>query len=192
MVLDGLAVRLGRDASGRGNLDDILARSAPGKGAARGGGQAAEAPEAASPADALDALVIGSLRVSGATLTWDDRQSGARYAVNGLDLSTGSLASGQPVDLTLRAALAAVPGPDATPLDATRDLGARRAPGPDFTTLAVQGLKLALEARGETLPGGAARAPLAGALLAALNADPLALPPLPSPPPTSRPGSKAA
>jgi AsmA protein len=178
VVLDGLAVRLGRDASGRGNLDDILARSAPGKGAARGGGQAAEAPEAASPADALDALVIGSLRVSGATLTWDDRQSGARYAVNGLDLSTGSLASGQPVDLTLRAALAAVPGPDATPLDATLDLGARLAPGPDFTTLAVQGLKLALEARGETLPGGAARATLAGDLLADLNADTLDLHPL--------------
>jgi hypothetical protein len=80
----GWPVRLGRDASGPRQPGRHPRALRPGKGAARGGGQAAEAPEAASPADASGRLVIGSLRVSGATLTWDDRQSGARATrING-------------------------------------------------------------------------------------------------------------
>ncbi|MCK9239676.1 AsmA family protein [Desulfocurvus sp.] len=171
VVLDGLALRLGRDASGRTNLDDLLAPPARDGGAP--GAPASPPPDAggAKGTDGLGLLAIDGLRVSGATLAWDDRQAGASYAVTGLELTTGPLAPGQPVDVALRAALAA----DAPAVQADVDLSARLDPGPDFATLAVRGLRLNVEARGAAVPGGGARAALAGDLLADLKADTLAL-----------------
>lgn len=171
VLVRGLVLRLARDASGRASFDDIRERLAAPEGAAPAQ-PAAEprAPEGPPALGILGALEVGALRLADATLTWDDQQSGAHYAVTGLDLTTGPLAPGQPLDLALKTILSA----SAPALDATLDLKGRLEPGPDFATVALRGLTLTLDATGQAVPGGAAHVTLGGELLADLAADTLA------------------
>lgn len=93
--LEGLTLHLVRAASGQTNWDDLLARQPPAP--PRPAEPAASEP-AALP---LAALTIQKLEVRNATLLWDDRAAGTRYALRGLDLRTGAIAAGVPVDLRL-------------------------------------------------------------------------------------------
>lgn len=98
VVLDGLVLNLERNRSGRSNWSGFgqagaAPKPAPAKGARSG---------SAFP---ITALAVGGVRVSHATLRWDDRQSGSRYAVQGLDLSTGAIQGGRPFPVDLGFAL---------------------------------------------------------------------------------------
>ena len=168
VLVRGLVLRLARDASGRTSFDDIRQRLAAPEGVAPAQPAAeSRAPEGPPALGILGTLEVDALRLTDATLTWDDQQSGARYAITGLDLSTGPLAPGKPLDLTLKAAFSA----SDPALDATLDLKGRLDPGPEFTAPALRGLALTLDATGQAVPGGTARISLGGELLADLPAD---------------------
>ncbi|MHB1239913.1 MAG: AsmA family protein, partial [Gammaproteobacteria bacterium] len=99
VVLDGLVLNLERNKRGTTNWADLgqtqggAAQPAPSQTKTKGG----TLPMAA--------LAVGGVRVSDATVRWDDRQSGSRYDVKGLNLTTGAIQPGAPFDVDLRFAL---------------------------------------------------------------------------------------
>lgn len=103
IVLHAPEILLERDSNGTGNWEDL------------GGGQKTP-PEPASPQPPegqegglpLEEVRIQGLSVKQAELVWNDRQSGAKYTIHGLDFETGSLALdarnmnlAEPFDFTL-------------------------------------------------------------------------------------------
>jgi AsmA protein len=92
--LSGLRLQLGKDASGRGNWDDL--RGAAGEKAQTG---AAHPDEAAG--SSLAGLAIGGVAVTDARVLWDDRSTGSRYELNELSFTTGAIDPGKPFDLDL-------------------------------------------------------------------------------------------
>lgn len=93
VTLHGLTVNLARDATGRGNWEDL----------ARPKDEPAGVPEDGPGAGAppLAALAVGGVDVRDAVLRWHDAQAGQKLALEGLDLATGAIVAGQPVDLDL-------------------------------------------------------------------------------------------
>ncbi|MGB0721980.1 MAG: AsmA family protein [Gammaproteobacteria bacterium] len=89
--LEGLAVSLRRNKDGRANWDDL----------AKGSGEAPEEEKAAG--SKLAGFAIGGLEVVNASATWQDEAAGQDVRVSGLDLTTGALSPGEPVDVRLRA-----------------------------------------------------------------------------------------
>ncbi|MCB1888134.1 MAG: AsmA family protein [Rhodocyclaceae bacterium] len=145
--LDGLVLNLEVDDGGRTNWAD-LARSGGGSA-----GDAASPPDAPEPAagGGFDpaGLVFGGLSLRDATIRWNDRQSGASYRVQELEVDTGRFATGEPLPLSLKArVMGEQPSLDARlALDATAHLdlavGRHR----------LEGLRLEVEATGDALPG---------------------------------------
>ncbi len=92
IVLHGLNVNLARNKSGKTNWDDLISS------------EQEEAPlelaEEKSSAT-LDKLEVSGIEIRNARLSWDDRQNGARYTVQNLNLETGALLPGQPFPLEL-------------------------------------------------------------------------------------------
>lgn len=86
--LEGLELNLARDAEGRGNWEDLLAdRDA---GAADGRALADER-----------ALEVAGVRIRDGVVRWYENVEDLRYTVSGLDLATGAIAGGRPVELEL-------------------------------------------------------------------------------------------
>jgi AsmA protein len=85
--LDGLTLNLARDASLRGNWEDLLS--------------AADAQAPAAPAEPgsarVDGLAIEGVRISDGNVYWRENLSELRYSVTGLSLTTGGVGSGEPV-----------------------------------------------------------------------------------------------
>ena len=90
LVLEGLRLRLMIDAQGVSNWADLA-------------GEADEKPEETrdSAGLALAGLAIGGIRLEDARVSYDDRAAGTRYDIEQLDLRTGAIAPGAPVDLDL-------------------------------------------------------------------------------------------
>jgi len=100
VILDRLQANLARNAKGVTNWDDLIkaAEEAP----------AEPEPEAEEqPALALAGLAVGGLDISDSRVSWDDRQAGVRYVIDDLNLETGELAPGRPIDIDLSMALQA-------------------------------------------------------------------------------------
>ena len=87
--LEGLTLNLARDASLRGNWEDLVA--------------AAQVAEPATPpadgAASIDALAIEGVRVSDGNIYWRENTTELRYSVTGLSLTTGGIGSGEPVEI---------------------------------------------------------------------------------------------
>ncbi|HZP91974.1 MAG TPA: AsmA family protein [Burkholderiales bacterium] len=103
VTVEGLRVRLTKGRDGKTNVDDLVAESretAPAQGPARG------APTA--PAIGLD---VRGIHVSNARFSYQDEQTGARYAVSGLSFRIRHLAPGVPArfDLATDASSSAPP-----------------------------------------------------------------------------------
>lgn len=119
--LDGLVLNLARDDARRGNWQDLLdlAQRGTSDDAAAGGGQAVEpsgrsatddrpAANDAAPADpasaaALPDLELAGVRVTGGRVNWRENVTDLRYTVAGLDITTGAIRPGAPVDFELAA-----------------------------------------------------------------------------------------
>ncbi|MBX3634372.1 MAG: AsmA family protein [Rubrivivax sp.] len=97
--LQGLRATLTRRADGSTSIDDLLA---PRPGAMSG---APGAQDVAS--DPSFTLALAGVQLRGATLVFDDRQSGRRWELGALEVQTGPLAAGQAAELRLRARLRA-------------------------------------------------------------------------------------
>jgi uncharacterized protein involved in outer membrane biogenesis len=85
--LDGLTLNLARDASLRGNWQDLV--------------EPANAPPTASPAEpgavAVGELAIEGIRISDGSVQWRENTDELRYSVTNLSLTTGGIGSGEPV-----------------------------------------------------------------------------------------------
>ena len=105
--VDGLTLRLERDAKGRGNWQDIGQPAAPGAATpatrtpASGNAAPAAAASANKAAPALK-LDIDSLAMSNARIEYRDARSGQQYTLEGLDLRSGAIREGASIPLTLK------------------------------------------------------------------------------------------
>ncbi|HET7609128.1 MAG TPA: AsmA family protein, partial [Gammaproteobacteria bacterium] len=86
--LEGLTLNLARDASLRGNWEDLLA--------------AANAPAPAEPdtepgAASIDGLAIEGVRIRDGNVYWRENTNELRYSVTGWSLTTGGIGSGEPI-----------------------------------------------------------------------------------------------
>jgi AsmA protein len=101
VYLHGLALNLAKNAAGRTNWDDLVAAS-------KETPKTAEKPAATKGegANALGALSVGRLEVKNANVVWRDEAAGSTVAVKNLELTTGTFASGKPMDLHLAFELA--------------------------------------------------------------------------------------
>ncbi len=85
VLIDGLSLKLQRDARGVFNFDDLLPKGAP----------AATPAAPAAPASPLPLLNIGGITLSNASLDYRDAASGQRLSVAKLHLTTGRITDGQ-------------------------------------------------------------------------------------------------
>ncbi|MCB1954593.1 MAG: AsmA family protein [Rhodocyclaceae bacterium] len=156
VTLDGLVLNLEVDPEGRANWADLA-----------GGGEAStgeppKAPEtASSPGDFKPgALVLGGLSLRDATVRWHDRQAGVRYEMTDLEVDTGRLAPGEPLPLSVKARVTS----DAPALDARLDVTTTAHLDLAARHHRLEGLVLALTARGSAVPGEALDARLSAGI----------------------------
>jgi AsmA protein len=164
LVLKGLRLNLERDAQGRNNWDDLA-----GKG---GQGHAETAPQAQpSGGESVLALQVQGLQIEDARVSWDDRQAGRQYVLDGVRLVTGVLAPGAAIPVE-----AAVTFTSSVPaMTLKTDLAATVSSDADLAVFSVANLVLNLDAKGEGLPQGGAKLTLKSNLTADTNADTLKL-----------------
>ncbi len=144
VLLRGLQLNLARHADGSSNWDDLTGQPT----------EATEVPAEKAPPTGesgpppLAALAIGGVELSDARIVWDDQQGGQHITIDNLQLQTGALALGEPVDIRLS-------------LDvATREPALRNhiefSPRVDIDDalqqLSLSGLQLTIDSQGETLP----------------------------------------
>lgn len=80
-------VQLIVDKNGKSNWADLV--------------RAPATPSASGPAVGLESLALGGIDIRNARLAFDDRRTGSAYRLEGLNLNSGSIAPGRPVDLEL-------------------------------------------------------------------------------------------
>ena len=140
VTLNGLYLNLLRTAAGRGNWEDLTAKSEK---------EPAPAPSAESAAaPTLAAFAIGGVRIENATVIWDDRQSKARYELSHFALHTGPVSAKAPVALNLDTEV----NSSAPALTAHLNLTTQAQYDFDTQQLQLKGLKLVTEAHGPGLP----------------------------------------
>jgi AsmA protein len=102
VTVHGLALNLAKDAQGKTNWDDL----------AKGGAEEAPGKPEPGTGTQLASLAIGGLDVKNAQLRWTDAQAGQSLSIDRLDIQTGALSPGRPVDLKLEADLSGdqIPG----------------------------------------------------------------------------------
>lgn len=99
VVVHDLALSLGRRADGTTNWDDLVKKTEADQAA--GEAQQKTAPGKDKSEAALAGLAIGGIELREAKLVWDDRQAGARYTIEHLNLSSGAVQLNAPFDLEL-------------------------------------------------------------------------------------------
>ncbi|MBT0963499.1 AsmA family protein [Denitromonas iodatirespirans] len=155
VVLKGLQLSLERRADGTTNWADLT------------GAPKDERPDRAGPGEgagqAPAGLVVGGVDIQDAVVRWDDAVNDTRHALSDVDLTIGAVVPGQPFDIDLGASFStnapAMQGRFSMRGSATVDMAEKR--------YSLLGLRGALKANGEGVPGGAVDA----ALMADVAAD---------------------
>ncbi len=141
--LSGLTLRLARDATGRTNWQDIIERQE--ENAAEKG--ADKQPEKQSEFD-ISSLSVAGLQLRDSRIYWSDAQAGTDYKVENVNLTTGALVVGEPIDLDL--AFTAASGQPA--VNGNVELEAELKYDLDKQQYAASGLELKVKAGGAGLP----------------------------------------
>ncbi len=89
VVLDDPMVHLIIDPKGRTNWDDLA-------------GGAVEPADKDKPGAALAALAVQGVKIKNGRIRWEDRKAGSVYMVSALDLNTGKILAGKPVQATAK------------------------------------------------------------------------------------------
>ncbi|RLJ17926.1 AsmA family protein [bacterium endosymbiont of Escarpia laminata] len=144
--VEGLVLNLAKSKSGVTNWDDLTAAGQ--KEAADTG--AAEAPEAEikSADKGMGAFSIGGIEISGAHIVWDDKSTGDRFEIKDLEVKTGAMSPGQPVEFSLGLGLESAQPALQSRVDLSGNLNA----DPKAGSIAVETLRLLLKVTGEGLP----------------------------------------
>ena len=165
LVVKGLRLNLEKDASGKTNWDDLAGQQE--EKPAQPGEAEKQPAEAPSPL----ALSVQGIQIEDARISWDDRQAGQKYVLDGVRVVTGALAPGAtvPVEaginfssskpaMTLKSNLTASVNSDA-----------------DLAVFRISDLLLNLDAAGEGLPTGGTKLTLKANVTADTKADTLNL-----------------
>lgn len=144
IILQGLALNLQRNKQGVTNWDDLAKK--PADKQAKPEAKKAESADQAQ----LESLAIGGIRVENANILWQDDQNGQRYEIKSFNLITGPLAEGDPVDIELNTAFAS--GDPA--VEGQLEMNAVIQADVEQAMYTLTNLKLALDAKGKTLPNG--------------------------------------
>jgi len=100
VILHGLRLNLAIAEDGSTNWDDLAGEPATDTPAASPDTPMADTAAPSSPGIGLAALAIGGLHIEDAEVLYDDKASGARYAVKQLSLKTGPVSLNAPLDVT--------------------------------------------------------------------------------------------
>ncbi|HXG27750.1 MAG TPA: AsmA family protein [Nevskiales bacterium] len=151
VVLDGLALRLQKNAVGQNNWDDIGPQKKPDE----------PSPAQDKPSEfKLESLEVAALEIRDSTVLWSDAQSGDRYELRKFDFSTGKLRSAEPFllrsEFELTAGKPAVSSRVALEGKVNADL--------ERKTYRIDDFELKAEVAGEKLPGGKQPLSLTGAV----------------------------
>jgi AsmA protein len=153
--LDGLQLNLARSQAGVGNWED-LAKSGEGEAAA---------PGKKESGIGLAGFSIGGIDITDGQISWDDRAGGVYYKVDQINLNTGMIAPGRPVELKLGLVLEG----KEPEIQAGLQMAGVVTLDQDAGVIDIAGLDLAVDAKGQALPGGALQAGLKSDLRAALD-----------------------
>ncbi|GAB4509462.1 MAG: AsmA family protein [Sulfuricaulis sp.] len=96
VFLDGLKLNLAKNAAGKSNWDDLLIPADKEKPAEK----PADKPASSKEID-ISGISINRIDIRKADVTWKDQASKAQYAVRNLNLQTGKIVVGEPVDIHL-------------------------------------------------------------------------------------------
>lgn len=166
VLLDGLELRLVREADGRTNWADLL-----GKPEAVASEPATPSRGAGAALGGLAALAVGGIEIDAAALSWDDRQRGVVQRLDNLSLSTGEIRPGAAFPLELGADLES-----SAPAIALRaELAAKVRLAADLARVDIDGLAVRVRGGGADWPGGAGELELDAAMTLDLAADTLTL-----------------
>ena len=165
LLVKGLRLNLEKDANGKTNWDDLA-----GKDEDRPV-QPEQEEEKATEADPPVALSVQGIEIEDARVSWDDRQAGQKYVLDGVRVVTGALAPGATVPV--EAGITFTSSKPAMTLKA--DLTAKASTDSDLAVFRIAGLVLNLDAEGEGLPAGGAKLTLKTDLTADTRADTLNL-----------------
>ncbi|HER34347.1 MAG: AsmA family protein [Halothiobacillaceae bacterium] len=139
LILEGARLNLVRHEDGRTNWDDLIARqNEPAK-------PTSDTVEPEGGDGMALRLTIGGVEVRDASVHWRDEQAGREVTVEGLDLTTGELADGDPTDIELVSDFRIVL-PDAPPLAGSIDLSTTAQVGFDPQQVTLEDLAVNLVA----------------------------------------------
>jgi AsmA protein len=145
LVLEGLRLHLMVNEQGTSNWADLAdAEKDVDEGGPGDGGQA------------LAGLAIGGIRLADAQVSYDDRAAGTRYDIEQLNLTTGAITPGKPVDLDLSLQLRST----APAMAGEMTFGGEVLIAESLRQFTLGDLALRLDLKGEGLPGGALDAAL--------------------------------
>ncbi len=140
--IDGLALNLARNKEGRTNWDDLV-KAEP------AGAPSTDAEKTDTPA--IAALAVGGIRVNGANISWEDAIANQRVKVAQLEVETGPVSIGSPLELSIEFDVQSEQPALAGHIQASGEIAL------DAQTQMVQakGLKVNAALKGAGLPGGA-------------------------------------
>lgn len=163
--VDGLTLRLAKNAKGITNWADLAATSeSTGKAAPKAPSTSKTLEQSALP---VASLAVGGISIRDAKVAWDDASTGQRYRMAALDLATGPLAPGRPFDFILSGT-----GVSDTPrLSGNIRLAATAEIAPDFSRHSLKNAALDLAVTGDDIPGGTIETELAADILIDLNSN---------------------
>ena len=148
IVLDGPRLNLARAADGRSNWQDIEARVVQPDSAEPA---PAETTDGSADRFSVESLSITGMEIREGRLLWDDRQSGARYALTNWSVSTGRVRLGGSVPVETRFNLSV----GAAELDAEVDLALKVQATPAANRYALEDVVLKSQLRSKPLFGDA-------------------------------------
>jgi AsmA protein len=150
VTVHGLTLNMERNKQGANNWDDLASHD----GAGAAGKDAPSSSAGSSPGEAtgqgLAGFAIGGIDVRDGTLSFSDQQTGQSYSIKKLNLTTGALSPGQPVDLELGFNLSSAKPAIAAQVKAMANVDADA----DTKSARINGLSITANLQGDSLPGG--------------------------------------
>ena len=89
--IQGARIYLAKNKQGITNWDDLV----------QGESKSGKSSDSGFNSGSLAALMLGGLDIRNASLIWDDQAAGINYSMTNLNLSTGNLILGEPIDLKI-------------------------------------------------------------------------------------------
>ncbi|MBF0588591.1 MAG: AsmA family protein [Magnetococcales bacterium] len=153
VVVEGLSLDLGRDATGRGNWEGMSVEQGDGLPEDQGRpddttSSAADDESQDTSAPVLAGLTVGGVELSRADIRWRDLVAGVEYEATNLYFTTGPLAPGDPVSVSLKMDLNGRKPVSSSHLELTADTHL----DVGHNKIQLEKVKLSLHAQAEGLP----------------------------------------